>query len=396
MNELNPNVADPMVDIFNVGADAYNNAVQTEDDVQGNDDFYRPKLEGDIKVYKGRLRWLPNIKNPAVSVISKWGYWFSNDPENPNRSVWMDCTSNAGGKPNIFTNAFFTCRDSDSAAISQLARNFGRKQYHWMLVYIMLDSQKPELQGKVKIMRFGNQIKDMHKKELDGDPAVGSKGVVFYHPFTGKDFVLTINEKTIPKKSGSGTYTITNYDDSYFMPAQVPFGFIQEGDEDFRRVQNTPESRQELTEFLQNESPELEQMAYVPWNESDHERAVLITKTLLNNVNLFNKVYRKTYGNNNQYAIAAKQKQQDGSHEDAAAPNVGNLEDQADQAPASVEEIANKLSATPDTGTPGAADTKAQAAPMDNSDFDESFDDFDNTDFDTDFGDVNLDELLDE
>lgn len=285
--------------IFDVTADAYNSADLGSDEGGVSPDFYRPKLTEDVTEYKARLRFLPNIKDPSMTVISKHIYFFNSDPDDPEKSIYIDCTSNErGAAKNIITQAFFHLRNQEDLRLRALARNFSRKQYFWMLCYIMQDNVSQDEVGKVKILRYGKQINAMHKDALAGDPAMGVKSNVFYHPLQGRDFFLKIDKKTIEDGKTGKRKTITNYDGSKWDDQVTPFGMVTiDGNSiNIKRISDTGEDRAMLMEFLKKESPDLSQVAYVPWDDLMKSKAERIVRTLVDNDRIFDTIYFKTYG----------------------------------------------------------------------------------------------------
>jgi len=286
MSEKNQN---PAGDIFSLDTSSYNDAVTTSSDVKGNPEYYKPSLDNpNVKdnIYDSLIRFLPNALNPNLLVVSKYGYYFS---ETPNGSAaWIDCTSNdpQGNQPNIITQAFFFLRNHDSVALKNLARNFSRKQYFWMLVQVIKDSQQPDIEGQIKIMRFGKQVESLHDKELEDKTEYGKPPCVFYHPYLGKDFNLIINKKQV--EFNGKLRTITNYDESSFMqvsPIKI----------DGNPIEETPEDRQKLVAWLRENSPDLSQESYVPWDADTEELAIGTVRTIIDDEVVFNKIWNLTY-----------------------------------------------------------------------------------------------------
>jgi hypothetical protein len=278
-------------DIFNLDSTSYTDSVTTSSDVQGNPDYYKPSLDNpNVKdnIYDSLIRFVPNVHNPNLLAVSKFGYYFN---ETPNGSAaWIDCTSNEPNSktPNIITQAFFYLRKHESVALKSLARNFSRKHYFWMLVQIIKDAQQPELENTVKIMRYGKQVRNLHDKELEDKSEYGKPPCVFYHPYLGKDFNLVINKKQVDFKGDGNLRTITNYDESSFMgvsPIKI----------DGQPIQDSEEDRKKLVEWLKANSPDLSQESYVPWDQDTEDLAVNIVRTIIDDDVVFNKIWNITY-----------------------------------------------------------------------------------------------------
>jgi hypothetical protein len=200
------------LDIFNLDADAF--VTKSSQQSGGKDlEFYKPYPEdGKDGVYKSLIRFVPNSANPAKSKIHKY-YVYLNDPVSGN-SFSVDCPSTVG-KKSILKDLFWKLKNSHSAADQELAKKFSRKEDYYSLVQIVQDKNKPELEGKIMIFKFGKKINDLIEAQLQpeyGDPCNP------YDLFEGREFAVHVRkvgewnnydlcsfvgEKTAIKVSGS-------------------------------------------------------------------------------------------------------------------------------------------------------------------------------------------------
>jgi hypothetical protein len=200
------------LDIFNLDADAF--VTKSSQQSGGKDlEFYKPYPEdGKDGVYKSLIRFVPNSANPSKSKIHKY-YVYLNDPVSGN-SFSVDCPSTVG-KKSILKDLFWKLKNSHSAADQELAKKFSRKEDYYSLVQIVQDKNKPELEGKIMIFKFGKKINDLIEAQLQpeyGDPCNP------YDLFEGREFAVHVRkvgewnnydlcsfvgEKTAIKVSGS-------------------------------------------------------------------------------------------------------------------------------------------------------------------------------------------------
>lgn len=247
-----------------------------------NPDFYVPKVDDDKatnRIYKARIRFLPNWKDPAKSKISKFLYFIANGED----KFYVDCPSNFDAKkPNIITEAYFATWKHDTASVRQTSSNFKRKSFYWALVQIVEDKQHPELEGKIKIMRFGNQIDKLIVKQAE--EVAGRSKVNVFNPFTGKELFLDIREKTF-----EGEKQIT-YDESYFADERSAIMI------DGKRVVPDPSSQPQVFEYLKANSPDLSQTYPQQWDEETETKVIGAVRDLLGVPSIFNTIYKKCYG----------------------------------------------------------------------------------------------------
>lgn len=184
-------------DIFSLGV----NDLDTGEKDKGTSDLYAPKPDqGQDGTYKSLIRFLPNPKNPRKPFIRKFVYWLEDAEGN---GFYADSPSTVGEKCPV-QDMFFKLRNSDSAVDKKISEGLKRKEVYYALVQIVKDPQKPDLEGQVKVMKFGYKIKAKIDEELN--PQFDEPTQVF-DPFEGKNFELIIS-----KKAG-----FPNYDASKFQ-----------------------------------------------------------------------------------------------------------------------------------------------------------------------------------
>ena len=150
------------LDIFNLDVESFVTKAKKE----GSTDleFYKPYPEdGKDGVYKSLIRFIPNASEPTKSKIHKY-YVYLQDPSTGN-GFSVDCPSTVG-KKSILKDIFWKLKNSHSAADQELAKSFSRKEDYYSLIQIVQDKNRPELEGKIMIFKFGKKLNDMIEAQI--------------------------------------------------------------------------------------------------------------------------------------------------------------------------------------------------------------------------------------
>jgi len=129
-----------------------------------------------------------------------------------------------------------------------MSEGLKRREVFYALVQIVKDPQNRDLEGQVKVMKFGYKIKTKIDEELN--PQFDEPTQVF-DPFEGKNFELVIS-----KKGG-----FPNYDSCKFHGNKSPMTI--EGEP----VSDDDASRKAILELLK-EAPELGSWGYKSWDDA--------------------------------------------------------------------------------------------------------------------------------
>lgn len=235
-------------DIFSIGV---NDLDTGEDKRSGVSDLYTPKPDqGQDGVYRSLIRFLPNPKNPRKPFIRKYVYWLEDREGN---GFYVDSPSTVGDKCPV-QDMFFKLRNSESAVDKKMSESLKRREVYYALVQIVKDPQNRDLEGQVKIYKFGYKIKTKIDEELN--PQFDEPTQVF-DPFEGKNFELVISKK--------GGYP--NYDSCKFQGSKSAMNLNGES------VSDSSESRKEILSYLNN-SPDLNNFDYQPWNDEQRGKVM--------------------------------------------------------------------------------------------------------------------------
>ena len=119
-------------------------------------DLYSPKPDqGQDGTYRSLIRFLPNIKNPRKPFVRKFVYWLEDRDGN---GFYADSPSTVGDKCPV-QDMFFKLRNSESAVDKKMSEGLKRREVFYALVQIVKDPQNRDLEGQVKVFKFGYKIK---------------------------------------------------------------------------------------------------------------------------------------------------------------------------------------------------------------------------------------------
>jgi len=229
-------------DIFNVSVKDLDTGERPS---EGRSDLYAPKPDqGQDGTYRSLIRFLPNAKNPRKPFERKYVYWLEDREGN---GFFADSPSTVGEKCPV-QDMFFKLRNSESAVDKKMSEGLKRREVFYALVQIIKDPQNRDLEGQVKIMKFGYKIKTKIDEELN--PQFDEPTQVF-DPFEGKNFELVIS-----KKGG-----FPNYDSSKFHGNKSAMEINGE------KVTDTDESRKAILDLLKD-APDLATWGYKAWDDA--------------------------------------------------------------------------------------------------------------------------------
>ena len=229
-------------DIFNVSVKDLDTGERPS---TAGSDLYTPKPDqGQDGIYRSLIRFLPNAKNPRKPFERKYVYWLEDREGN---GFYADSPSTVGEKCPV-QDMFFKLRNSESAVDKKMSEGLKRREVFYALVQIVKDPQNRDLEGQVKIMKFGYKIKAKIDEELN--PQFDEPTQVF-DPFEGKNFELVIS-----KKGG-----FPNYDSCKFHGNKSPMTIGGE------TVSDDDASRKLILDLLKS-SPDLNSWGYKEWDDS--------------------------------------------------------------------------------------------------------------------------------
>ena len=254
------------IDIFNLDGETFVTKTQAQEGKES--EFYKPYPEdGKDGVYKSLIRFLPNVADPKKSKIHKY-YVYMKDSEGQGFSV--DCPSTIG-KKSILKDIFWKLKGSHSAADQELAKQFSRKEDYYALVQIVQDKNKPELEGKIMIFKFGKKLNDMIEAQIK--PEYGDSSNPF-DLFNGKLFAVQV------RKVGEWN----NYDLCSFVGERTP---IKINGVAMQKNQNDMKS---ILDYL-NEGPKnLTSFDYKDWDDELTEKVHSVIRNTVPEARVVNEI----------------------------------------------------------------------------------------------------------
>ena len=234
-------------DIFSVSV----KDLDTGDRPQTTSDLYTPKPDqGSDGTYRSLIRFLPNAKNPRKPFVRKYVYWLEDREGN---GFYVDSPSTVGDKCPV-QDMFFKLRNSESAVDKKMSEGLKRREVFYALVQIVKDPQNRDLEGQIKVMKFGYKIKTKIDEELN--PQFDEPTQVF-DPFEGKNFELVISKK--------GGYP--NYDSCKFQGSKTPMSVKGED------VTADDAGRTAILGFIKD-APDLGNFDYRPWSDEQRNKVM--------------------------------------------------------------------------------------------------------------------------
>ena len=244
-------------DIFNLDNEAF---VKHEVKKDEDEFLYKPYPElGKDGVYKSLIRFLPNITNPKKSKIHQYYVWLKDPVDGANYKALCPSTV---GKKSILKDLYWKLKNSPSAKDQEISKGFSRKEDFYSLIQVVKDPNKPELEGKIMILKFGRKVNDLIEQQIK--PEFGNPSNP-YDLFEGKSFGLQV------RKVGEWN----NYDLCQFVGDKGPV--MVNGS----AVEKTEESRDTITKYLKTGPLDLDKYDYKDWTENETEKIMKIIRNTI-------------------------------------------------------------------------------------------------------------------
>ena len=274
------------LDIFNLDADSL--VSKNQSNKSGDLEFYKPYPEdGKDGVYKSLVRFIPNPANPTKSKIHKY-YVYLNDPVSGN-SFSADCPSTVG-KKSILKDLFWKLKNSHSAADQELSKKFSRKEDYYALVQIVQDKNKPELEGKIMIFKFGKKLNDLIEAQLQ--PEYGEKCNPF-DLFEGREFAVHT------RKVGEWN----NYDLCSFVGERTPIKI------NGVQMKKTQDDMNTILEYLKSAPQNLTSFDYKDWDDEMTEKVMSVIRNTVPEARIVNEIVGSVSSSPSSYSSQAPKEQ---------------------------------------------------------------------------------------
>lgn len=282
--------------IFDMKSDDFK---QKETTQFSNPDFYSPRIDDEnVKdnIYQSKLRFLPNINvapnGDRTSIVVKHVYYVP-DPDNPGQKCYIDAPSNEPKVKDIASVAFMMFgydkskiyRSDAPAIVKKNAKQLKRNTYHYSLVQIIKDTQHPELEGSVKILRYGGVIYEKIMQLINGNPALGINPIIPFDPLNGKEFIMVLSKGQNDQGQELNTYMQSRFVDDR---SAITIGG--------REMTDSNGDKQAIFNFLKEKSPDLSQTMFQKMTEDDIERLNRAVRDVIDDDKYFAMAYQACYG----------------------------------------------------------------------------------------------------
>lgn len=282
--------------IFDMKSDDFK---QKETTQFSNPDFYSPRIDDEnVKdnIYQSKLRFLPNVNvattGERTNIVVKHVYYVP-DPDNPGQKCYIDAPSNEPKAKDIASVAFMMFgydkskiyRHDAPAIVKKNAKQLKRNTYHYSLVQVIKDTQHPELEGTVKIFRYGGVIYEKVMQLINGNPALGINPIIPFDPLNGKEFIMVLS-----KGQNDQGQELNTYMQSRFVDDRSAITI------DGREMTDSNEDKQAIFNFLKEKSPDLSQTMFGKMTEDDIERLNRAVRDVIDDDKWFGIAYQACYG----------------------------------------------------------------------------------------------------
>lgn len=253
-----------MTDFFDLPEDAFSKGKGSTAAKKSDPYVYDPDPNAHNGSYKSVFRFLPYIFDKKKSKYTKYSAKFWNPLTK--ESLIIDCPSNVE-QPSILWTIESTLRGlkkEEPELVEEIGKNFSRWYTHHSPVYIKKDPQRPDLEGKILIFKFRNQINQVIEQQMNPEEMEGLEGVKKinpYHLLEGKDFLCVVGKKT---------KDFRDWSKCKFMDEVTPFVF-KIGDKAVQ-VKNEEKSVTLVNEFLNKNTPKMDEYYHQEWTDETFEK----------------------------------------------------------------------------------------------------------------------------
>jgi len=244
-------------------------------DTKKESDFYNPMpaLSKNQKNYVSRIKFIPFIQNPKISILNKWVIYLQNS-ELGNK--YIDCPSSVD-QPSILQQLYFALKNSENAIEAELSKNFSRRRVYFSLVQIISDDNRPELVGKIKIFKYGQKLYNRLDKLMN--PKRESR-VEPHNPFD----IFNGRALDLDVKIRAG---YNDYEDCEFAINSEPFQI------DGEVIKKNKDNYEKVANWILNNSPDLLQVQYKSWDDDTLQYVLSTIESTVSNKKMIEQIYRK-------------------------------------------------------------------------------------------------------
>jgi hypothetical protein len=228
------------------------------------------------------------------------------------------------GKKSILKDLFWKLKNSPSAKDQEISKAFSRKEDFYSLIQVVKDSNRPDLEGKIMIFKFGRKVNDMIEQQIK--PEFGNPSNP-YDLFEGKNFGLQV------RKVGEWN----NYDLCQFVGDKM--ALIIEGD----AVEKTESGRDIVTKYLKTGPLDLDKYDYNDWSDEESDKIMRIIRNTIPDGRMVSEIIGASADSKSTSSASVSV---DDLYEQASSRSTTSTEnDSVDESPAKSAKPASKKSA---------------------------------------------------
>ncbi len=304
-------------DIFNLDNEAF-----VKQEVKRDEDefIYKPYPElGKDGAYKSLVRFLPNITNPKKSKIHQYYVWLKDPVDGANHKAICPSTV---GKKSVLKDLYWKLKNSASAKDQEISKAFSRKEDFYSLIQVVKDANRPDLEGKIMIFKFGRKVNDMIEQQIK--PEFGNPSNP-YDLFEGKNFGIQV------RKVGEWN----NYDLCQFVGDKMPIMVNGEA------VEKTEEGREIVTKYLKTGPLDLDKYDYNDWSDEETEKIMRIIRNTIPDGRIVSEIIGSSVDSKSSPATSVE----DFYEQANTSQTTGYAEEEESSAPSKPAKAATKKSA---------------------------------------------------
>ncbi len=254
------------------------------------------------------------------SKIHQYYVWLKDPVDGTNHKAICPSTV---GKKSILKDIFWKLKNSPSAKDQEISKSFARKEDFYSLIQIVKDANRPDLEGKIMILKFGRKVNDLIEQQIK--PEFGNPSNP-YDLFEGKNFGLHV------RKVGDWN----NYDLCQFVGDKMPLMISGEA------VEKSESGRDSVTNYLKTGPLDLDKYDYNDWSDEENDKIMKIIRNTIPDGRLVSEIIGSSSDSPSRPSAPATSV--DDFYEEASSRSTTSVEEK-EEAPAKSSKTSPKKSA---------------------------------------------------
>lgn len=196
-------VVDAMFGIFGQGVEEMSGIRKDEDDGGDGLQMFKPDPnKSDDKMWRGLIKFIPNIEDAKNPIVRKTSYWME-DPRGAagHGSFRFDSPKSLGKRENCPVAAkYWEWKDSDDARLKKQATKLSYSRKAFALIQVLVDFQNPDNNGNIYAFNLPVKIQNMIEAKMypsQQDIEAGEIAENVFNPLNAPVMMLKIGLKTV-------------------------------------------------------------------------------------------------------------------------------------------------------------------------------------------------------